>query len=94
MMNEGKSSSPVKLEFLEFLRPALRGDLASCRHPHRSVLVMSAQQLDDSRHFVPWEVLKRDTLRLVCRDLGVTHLASRREEMCQILQEVDDKGCE
>lgn len=44
-------------------------------------------------HF-PWDKIKGDTLRVVCRELGFTHYPSRREDVIQMIQDIESKGCE
>lgn len=43
---------------------------------------------------IPWDQLKADTLRLVCRDLGATPGKRKRDDMIGFLNKVEKRGRE
>ncbi|KAI0085227.1 hypothetical protein BDY19DRAFT_454070 [Irpex rosettiformis] len=43
---------------------------------------------------IPWEKVTANTLRNVCRDLGIVGLSNSRDEMSAALQRVEDNGLE
>ncbi|THH13159.1 hypothetical protein EW146_g7030 [Bondarzewia mesenterica] len=43
---------------------------------------------------IPWDMLKADTLRLVCRDLGATPGKRKRDDMIDFLKKVETHGLE
>ncbi len=45
-------------------------------------------------HYIPWEQVTANTLRNVCRDLGLVGHSHSRDEMRRVLQDVESRGCE
>ncbi|KAF7789142.1 hypothetical protein EIP86_000079 [Pleurotus ostreatoroseus] len=51
---------------------------------------MPTRSRESSVGTMPWDQLKSETLRLICKDLGLP--ATRRDEMCELLVEVNSSG--